>query len=496
MAEIVTRRGFLRAAAAAAAALSLDGVSIARRRGALKLQGAPLNVVVMGAGLAGLSAAFELQKAGHNVTLLEAKKKPGGRVHTIRGLFSDGLYAEAGALSFPSTHEFTYGYATDFKLPLRPSYKLGLNQMADVNRRIFQLNSTSIPLNLTAAERQAGVVGLIFLYLGQYMDKVGNARKPGWPPADVADLDQFSCKQLLENLGASDAAIALIQASQLGLLGYGIDSISALDAVFTEAIASNAPFYEIIGGNDLLAQAFRQNYNGAYRKRSVVQAIDQDQTGVTVTYLRNGEVQTIRADRAVCALPFSVLGDIQITPAFSDAKQMAASGLKLTPVTRTYLQFTSKIWEGRGLDGYGITDLEMQNTYSPTLTQDGTRGILASYAGGQNALDLGTMSESDRESLVLGQMSVLFGSLNSQFEFGTTQIWQDDPYARGAYTYFQPGQMSTLLAAAQQPEGLIHFAGEHTSAWHGWMNGALESGNRAADEINQAAAQHSLIVRG
>src|SRR5262249_38894160 len=161
------------------------------------------------------------------------------------------------------------------------------------------------------------------------------------------------------------------------------DSISALDAVFTEAIASNAPFYEITGGNDLLAQALRDNYSGGYRKRSVVQSIDQDQTGVTVGDFRNGNPQTIRADRGLCALPFPVLGEIQIPPAFSDAKRQAISGLKLTPVTRTYLQFSSKIWEDRGLDGYGITDLEMQNTYSPSLTQGGTRGILASYAGGQ-----------------------------------------------------------------------------------------------------------------
>jgi monoamine oxidase len=496
MSDIVTRRDFLRAAVAAAAALSLDGVSIARGRGGLKLQGAPLSVVVLGGGLAGLSAAFELQKAGHNVTILEARKKPGGRVRTIRGFFSDGLYAEAGPLSFPSDHEFTYGYATDFKLPLQPTFKFGLNQIADVNRQVFQLNSTSIPLNLTDAERKAGVIGLIALYLGQYMNQVGNARRPGWPPPEVAGLDQRSCKQLLQDLGASDAAIALIQASQLGLLGFGIESISALDAVFTEAIASGAPFYEITGGNDLLVQAFRQNYNGIYRKRSVVQAIDQDQTGVTVTYLRSGTQQTIRADRVVCALPFAVLGDIQVTPAFSAAKQQAITGLKLTPITRTYLQFSSKVWEDHGLDGYGITDLEMQNTYSPTLTQGGTRGILASYAGGQNALNLGAMSESERESLVLGQMSSLFGSLSNRFEFGTSQIWQDEPYARGAYTYFQPGQMSTLLSVAQQPEGFIHFAGEHTSAWHGWMNGALESGNRVAAEINDAAAQEKIVVGG
>src|SRR5262249_6786270 len=229
---------------------------------------------------------------------------------------------------------------------------------------------------------------------------------------------------------------------------------------------------------------------------SVVQSIEQDETGVTVGYLRSGSLQTIRADRVVCALPFSVLSDIQVTPAFSVAKQQAITGLKLTPVTRTYLQFNSKIWEDRGLDGYGITDLRMQNTYSPSLTQAGTRGILASYAGGQNALDLAAMAERDRESLVLDQMSRLFGSLSDRFEFGSTQIWQDEPYARGAYTYFQPGHMSTLLSVAQQPEGRIHFAGEHTSAWHGWMNGALESGNRVAAEINHAAAQQAIVVGG
>ena len=83
-------------------------------------------------------------------------------------------------------------------------------------------------------------------------------------------------------------------------------------------------------------------------------------------------------------------------------------------------------------------------------------------------------------------MRNLFGNLNSVYEAGLSQIWHRDEYARGAFTYFEPGQMATLLPIAQRPEGRIHFAGEHTSAWHGWMNGALESGNRAADEVNSA----------
>jgi monoamine oxidase len=105
------------------------------------------------------------------------------------------------------------------------------------------------------------------------------------------------------------------------------------------------------------------------------------------------------------------------------------------------------------------------------------------------------MSESDRQSFVLRQMGNLFGGLDSQYDGGTSLIWHEDEFARGAFTYFEPGQMTTLLPIAQRPEGRVHFAGEHTSAWHGWMNGALESGNRAAEEVNNAESAAALSVR-
>jgi monoamine oxidase len=105
------------------------------------------------------------------------------------------------------------------------------------------------------------------------------------------------------------------------------------------------------------------------------------------------------------------------------------------------------------------------------------------------------MSEKDRQDFVLRKMGSLFSNLNSQYESGTSYIWHEDPRALGAFTYFEPGQMATLLPLAQRPEGRIHFAGEHTSAWHGWMNGALESGNRAADEVNAAEAAIAINIR-
>jgi monoamine oxidase len=490
----INRRDFIREIGAASLAL-VPGVATARQRGGLRLVGSPKDVVILGGGLAGLAAGLELKRAGHNVTILEARKAPGGRVRTFRD-FADGLYAEAGPTSFPETHEFTFGYAREFGLPIRPEGAFGLDQIGFLQGSRFRISGNGVadfPFPLKPAEREAGVYALPAFYLGNLMRDVGNPRKPGWPPDSLREIDQLSLKQLLQNLGASENAIGLIDASQLGILGFGIDSFSAMDGVVTEAIASGGLFYEIAGGNDLLPSALKKRVKKNFRKRAIVIGIEQTETRATVTYSQDDQVQTITADRVICTLPFPILRNIPVSPPFPEDKQAAIRDLKLTPVTRTYLQFRSRVWEQDRLDGFAISDLEIQNTYSPTGSQFGTRGVLASYTGGQRALDMGGMSESDRQSFVLRRMRNLFTGLDREYEMGISQIWHQDEWARGGFTYFEPGQMTTLLPIAQRPEGRIHFAGEHTSAWHGWMNGALESGNRAADEVNRADSGQATI---
>lgn len=480
------RRQFIKDLSVSAAALAmLPNLAVAKQRGGLTLQGSPKKVVILGGGLAGLSAAYELKKAGHTVTVLEARKTPGGRVRTLRD-FADGLYAEAGPIAFPQSHAFTFGYAQELGLQTRFAFGIGFDSIAHIQGQAFRIGAGSIPLDLKPGERQAGIFNLPTFYLNQFIREVGNPRRASWPSDSLRALDSLSLKQLLEQQGASPAAIEVIAASQLGLLGFGIDALSAMDAVVTEAIAIGSAFYEIAGGNDGLPSALKKKVKKQFRKQAVVLRLEQNETGVTVTYTQGGEVQTITADRVICTLPFPVLKNLEVFPAFSVEKQQAINELKLTPITRTYLQFRNRTWEQDKLNGYGITDLNIQNTYSPTLTQTGTRGILASYTGGQRALDLGVMNEADRQSTVLRGLGKLFNGLNRQYETGVSQIWHQDPWAGGGFTYFEPGQMATLLPIAQRAEGRIHFAGEHTSAWHGWMNGALESGNRAADEVNSA----------
>jgi monoamine oxidase len=490
------RRQFIKQLSLSVGALAASPlVARAKRRGGLTLSSQPKHVVIVGGGLAGLAAAYELKRAGHQVTILEARKTAGGRVRTLRD-FSDGLYAEAGAHFFPQDHEFTWGYATDFGLELRPFYKFGLEQVAHIQGVRFRIGPGSVvPFDVTPNERQAGVLGLPTLYLGEFMRQVPDPRQQGWPPESLRWLDDISMKELLELSGASEPAVDIIEASHLGVLGFGIDSFSALDGVVIEQLAGRAPFYEIVGGCDQLVSALKKRVKKQFKKKAVVRRIEQDETSVRVTYTRSGQTFTISADRCICTLPFPVLKEIEVSPPFSEPKRRAILELKLTPVTRTFMEFRSRVWEQDRLDGYALTDLPIQSTYSPTLTQEGQRGILASYAGGQRALDLGAMSEEDRQSSVLRHAGKVFGDLAGQYSGGASYIWHEDPWARGGFTYFEPGQITTLLPEAQRPEGRIHFAGEHTSAWHGWMNGALESGNRAADEVNQEEAAEAVALR-
>jgi len=494
----VNRRDFIKEFSLSLAALALaPNIARATKRGGLVLQGAPQNIVILGGGLAGLAAGYELKQAGHHITILEARKFPGGRVQTLRD-FANSQYAEAGALSFPQEHGFTFGYATDFGLPLRPIAAFGVDSIGHIRGNRFRIDgagSANVPFSLKSSERAAGVYGLIPMYLNQYISAVGNPRKAGWPSDDLRAIDAMSLRALLESQGASDGAIDIIGATQLGILGYGIDSVSAMDGVVTEAIAPSGVAYEIAGGNDQLASALKKKVKKFFRKQAIVTRIEQNETSVTVTYDSPDGPQTITADRLICTLPFPILKNIEIAPALSPDKQQAINDLKLTPVTRTYQQFNRRVWEQDRLSGYGITDLSIQNTYSPTLTQTGKSGILVSYTGGQRALDMGAMSEKDRQNLVLRRMGDLFNNLNAQYVSGTSVIWHEDRFAGGGFAYFEPGQMATLLPVAQRSEGRIHFAGEHTSAWHGWMNGALESGNRAAAEVNSAGAATTIEAR-
>jgi monoamine oxidase len=492
MVSPITRRTFLRNAGLAAAAVALPSLDEASwSPGQIQRRGAAKRVIIIGAGLAGLSAGYELTQAGHEVTILEARSRPGGRVFTLREPFSDGLYAEAGALFLPNNHSYTMKYTRIFDLTTEVISARGQAELFYVRgKRLVTRNGKDVqwPLNLTDEERSLGVYGMWDKYFGSVTDKMTSPAASDWPPDDLKPLDQISCKEFMQKQGASADAVALLRLGYLDLWGDGIESYSALSVLRDLALRKDEKeTYAIKGGNDQLPKAFASRLKRKIHYGAAVTRIERAADEVSVFYKQGPETRRAIGDRVICAIPFSVLKRIEVAPSFSPQKQAAISQLPYTSVARVFLQSKTRPWKEQGIPGAGNTDLPVMWVWDPTVNQPGPRGILESYMAGQQARQVTAMREAERISFSLEHMEKVYPGIRVNFEAGATKCWDEDEWSRGDYAWFKPGQMTALIHHIAKPEGRVHFAGEHASAWPGWMQGALESGNRAAREINDAS---------
>lgn len=477
-----TRREFLQRAAAMGVASFAPFSSTTQRS-------RPQRVVIIGAGLAGLVAAFELVRAGHAATLLEARLRPGGRVHTLREPFSDGLYAEAGALFIPDHHDLTLHYARLFNLTLDRIPERGAAEWYYLRGRRFRARrSGNLPLDLTPEEQRMGPTGLWRHYIDSALPEIGDPTLPGWPPESLRKYDGMSFAEFLRARGASADAITLLRVSYLDLWGDGIDAVSALGLLRDLALRrGERRAYAIRGGNDLLPRSFADRLKEQIRYGAAVIRMEQSAGGVRVLYRQAGEQRAITGDRAICAVPFSCLRRFEIQPPFSEEKQRAIAELPYTSVTRVYLQARRRYWGTEERPAAADTDLPIMWVWEPTFHQPGPRGILESYAAGAHARKIAALKENDRIRLAAAEMEKVYPGMQANLEGGASFCWDEEEWSRGGYTWFKPGQMSALLPHIARPEGKIHFAGEHTSPWPGWMQGALSSGLRAAREVEEAS---------
>ena len=353
--------------------------------------------------MAGLCAGYELTQLGHDVTILEARTRPGGRVHTLREPFSDGLYAEAGAARIPDNHDLTLKYVKLFGVPLEPMY----------------------PSQLSAL-RWDGKSG-----------------------------------------------------QQMPISGY----TKVLGEFFGSELGGDpVRWSKIKGGSDLLPRAFAQKLGDKIQYATPVMRLEQDANSARALFLRNGVTQTMRADRILCALPFSLLRNIELPSGFSERKVKLIKELKYDFVSRVYLQAKKRSWEEKGLNGFALTNNAVE-IWQPTWNQPGPRGILMTYARPGEAERIAKMKEAERISSTLAELGPMFPGLAENFEQGATKCWAEDEWSRGAWAFV--GLRDFLSASS--PEGRIHFAGEHLSPWFSWMQGALDSTLRAVKQINEAA---------
>jgi monoamine oxidase len=452
----------------------------------------PRKVIVLGAGLAGLAAAYELRRAGHDVMVVEARDRAGGRVHTVRQPFAEGLHAEAGGLFIPQNHDLTLGYARSFGLSLEPAMPLFESRLYFVRgKRVVPASSgVEWPFELSAAEKELGRAGLWRRHVDDALDMLGDVDAPGWPAGHaLAELDRMSGSEFLRSRGASPAVLALLRVGFLDLMADGIESYSALQMLQRCALAKRAGerTYVIRDGSDRLAQEFAKALARSILYRSSVVRIERGERSASVVVEREGRRERLAGDCIVCTLPFSVLRHIEISPPFSGEKKHAIDQLPYTSVVRVLLQFGEKFWNADNLHVLTNTDMPMAWFFEHTVNQPGRRGILEGQAVGAAARRLGAMRETERIEFALSQLVQIYPDARQHYEQARSYSWDEDPWARGAFAYFRPGQMVALMPHLGRPEGGVYFAGDHTSRWSGWMQGALESGLRAAREVSQAA---------
>lgn len=507
----------------------------------LTSNGPPKRVVVIGAGLAGLCAAHRLEQGGHNVTVLEATDRPGGRVLTLRDGFSQGMHADAGAAFVPGYHTYTVGYALEFGLELVPLVVTGRSTVYLRGCRIDDPTDPNVkwPVPLNANEQGHPPSQWLRDYLEAPLASVheSDPRAPQWPPLSLQAMDRMSYRDLLASRGASDGAIAILRLGFSDLWGDGINACSALLLLRDDAFAAagspsgasgtnaathpashhfatqqpahtpasapppgNPPpinaqtVYRIDGGSDGLPRAFAKQLRAPIRYRSPVTRIRQTTSGVTV--FCDEVTEGMDADYVVCTAPFSALKYVAVDPPFSPPKAQAINELPYTSVARIFLEFTTRYWTKNGDAGVASTDLPETQPQEQipgfwiedaTLTENTTGGILDCYITGEWARRVTAMAEADRVQLALDLVERVFPGARANYSGRVmTKCWDEDPWERGDYCWFRPGQMTALCPVIPIPEGRIHFAGDHTSALPGWMQGALESGIRAASEVNAA----------
>jgi len=475
------RRDFLKHSAMAATIFSVSPLNtLASDSKNIKVSNTRKKVIVIGAGLAGLSAAYELSQAGHDVTILEAQTRVGGRVSTLRDFFSDGLYAELGATFISDRHDLTIKYSQLFGLELAPASTTLPSVYYLRGKRYVNKGAVDWKINLTAEERKLGSDGLWGKYVSPIVKEMGDASAPNWSDAPFRKYNEMTLGEFLRRRGASADAIALVN------LGYESEFGDAFQALRNDALHSNQKGeFSIKGGNDQLPKAFAAKLSDKILYGCPVVKIEHDARQVRVTFLQGGAVQTMSADSLVCAVPFTLLRRIEITPKLSAEKQLGIEQLPYLSVSRVFLQSRKRFWISEGTSGVAATDLTSMKLRHATLIQSSTRGILNSYNEGESSRRITAMSESERLSSTLNDIEKIYPGMRQNYEGGISKCWDEDSWSRGAFSIYDVGQMKTYIPFISRPEGRIHFAGEHTSRWTGLMQGALESGIRVAREVNE-----------
>jgi monoamine oxidase len=452
------------------------------------------SIIVAGAGLSGLSAAYELSLKGFDVTVIEGRNRVGGRVFTLKESFDDNQFVELGGELVGDGYKRLLGYAKKFGIDYEEvpdeiqtsgsvaTLQGGIGTTAVMKGKLYPIGSVlnPHPYDLKGDEAAMLPPNLLGKYIRQIAKEIaGNA-------SETVELDKLSLAGILRKRGVSETAIRLMNIS----LNYNsIETVSAAGVMFdgTKRIGAGTRANRIIGGNSEIPKALFENAkkNGVkFIFNAKITQINHNENIVKVTFVdKKGKKQDISGEKLVCTIPFSVLREVKFSPVLPKEKAQAINELAYTHITKVYLQANRFAWDSRNF-GSGIwTDTPCERIFNAAGNKGDKHGIFTMWLDGEGSIIPDKMSDKDRQLWAKNEFEKAIPLMKGSIGKTATKSWGNDEFVRGAYSHFTRGQFATLHPHIKAKIGSIHFAGEHTAEKSPGMEGALESAERVVAEI-------------
>ncbi|MCU1400332.1 MAG: Amine oxidase [Acidimicrobiales bacterium] len=437
-----------------------------------------MRVVIVGAGLAGLTAADLVTRAGVDVVVLEASTRIGGRTFTHRADFVDGLSAEAGAEWIDTVHTRVHDLIGRFGLTLDPV----TTTWTAVRRWLHRSGALLGPDELQQIDSQLGEdLDRFEAHIANIAAEIADPARPDLHPSAAA-VDSLSVADVVEQLDLGVLGTFFVRRNMQGEFAAEPVEVSALfiaqqRAVYaaTDAEHGNVEAQRLLGGVSQLSNSLAVSLEaGVVHLGEPVRSIAVTDASATVATDR----ATYEADAVVvaCALPAVRL--IVFDPPLPTDVRAAVDGLGYGTVTKTALQYRKRNWPA----GYATTDGAAQRVYEPTASIAGETGILMAYTGGDGGRALGELDETDRMNMIERSQREMYPQLAPRLA-GFSQAWSAEPGFGGSYAVYRPGEITRHWAALRRPIGRLHLAGEHTATWTGYLEGAIESGETVAARL-------------
>ncbi len=470
-----------------AAAFSLVPLPVVR---AVSRATAP-RIVVVGAGLAGLSCAYSLRRRGFDCTVYEANpERIGGRCWTSRD-WADGQTAEHGGEFIDSRHRLMRGLARRFDLGL-----VDLYAVANPGSPRFWLDGELRRRRelLTPRRRLVRALERVAQRVGSYSAAAHN-------PAGVA-FDELSVSDFLDRTlggGGTESPlgryVAVEMASEFGLDANRLSALNLLSE-YVESTPGADERYRVRGGNDQIVDGLAARLpDGTIELGTPLESLSHAGGHGFVLHF-GGIAQAVRADRVVLALPFTTLRDVDLSRSgLSRRKRRCIAELGMGTNAKVAMQFRQRLQAYGHWNGYMYNDDPALLTWESSLGERGVQSILTTYFGGRSG-GAGLIANGPHAATAAAEVERNLASLTHEggtrlpgLEAGYTgraftDHWSADPWVRGSYAAFMPGQYTKYYGFAGKREGAIHFAGEHTATTNqGYLEGAVESGVRCAREV-------------